>query len=310
MASLQIVKNTPPKLAFPNIVCDRELDSKLRNVPLFQLMNKSTNTAVIGPPGSGKSTLVQSMLKTKKLFWRVFDTILVFIPESSRKSCKDSIMDGLPEDQIISQLTEETLLKAEAKAKANAAADPPKSTCIIFDDQQDAMTSSTRIRDALLRLMSNRRHNYCTIISILQSWKKLPKKCRAQLSDVFLFNISREDFDAIYREVINKSKHEWEQVMRYYHDLIHTESMKLQETNEVNKRPHHFLYLNTDTTRWFVDFNELITQQDKQENSMLDNCEKQAEDTKHLDDHLLAEKLSSQQTEMKAKHRQKRKREE
>lgn len=261
MTSLSCIHNKAPKLEFPTIVCDRELHKKLRDVPLFHLMNKSTNTAVIGPPGSGKSTLVQSMLKTKKLFWRVFDTIYVFIPESSKHSCKDSIMDGLPEEQIIHDLTEASLLKVEQKARKNALCDPPKSTCVIFDDQQDAMTSTTAIKGALLRMMSNRRHNNCTIISILQSWKKLPKKCRAQLSDVFLYNVSREDLQTIHREIINKSKQEWEMAVQHYHTLIHSESLELNRSGQVNKRPHHFLYVNTDTGRWFVDFTELVTTQ-------------------------------------------------
>ena len=65
---------------------------------MLQHLNNFGFTGVIGKPGSGKTSLVISMLTSKKenrVFRKVFDNVLLVMPTCSRESMKKNPFKNL-----------------------------------------------------------------------------------------------------------------------------------------------------------------------------------------------------------------------
>ena len=65
--SIEIVEHKHPKLKIPECLCDNELHPALNNYELLKLaFNKqSCATLIIGKPGQGKTTFVQSLFSNR-----------------------------------------------------------------------------------------------------------------------------------------------------------------------------------------------------------------------------------------------------
>lgn len=257
--NLTVVKHDTPKLNIPEILCDRPLHKKLNKIPLLSLMNKSFCAAVLGRPGSGKSSLVHGFLSTKSMFFQVFDTICLFMPPNSRKSFKESIYEGLGEDQVFDTLNSANLQKAWEKAQSNAKQKTPKNTLLIFDDVQQHFKGEAQ--QLLLNIQSNRRHNYTSIIFVCQSYKKLPRPNRLGLTDMFGYNLTKDDLEDVFNELVDKPRASWDLFVRYYRNLVESQSHNRDEhKNKTTKGDDErlFIYFNTDANRHFINWNEVI----------------------------------------------------
>ena len=110
---ITIKKNKEPTLKLPKFSVDGCLDERLNEWELQGLMNKSNFTLFLGRAGSGKTSLMTGLLGTKVKkggFKKIFHTIIVFMPSSSRSSMKDNFFEKyLPENQIYDDLNLENL---------------------------------------------------------------------------------------------------------------------------------------------------------------------------------------------------------
>ena len=109
MIQIHIKKNKKPLLPLCNFSCDTKLDAKLDEFDLTKFMNCHSVNLIIGKPGSGKTNLLFSLFKSKKLFRKVFDKIFLFQPSLSRASMKDKIFDNLADEQKFDELTSEEI---------------------------------------------------------------------------------------------------------------------------------------------------------------------------------------------------------
>lgn len=219
------------------------------------------------------------------------------MPKGSRASIKNSVFETLPEDQIFDELTLDTLKKADALSLKNAAEKPAKKTLFIFDDVQDAFKGKGKaLESELLRIQSNRRHQRLCILFLCQSYKKLPRLNRLQLSDFFAYNLSKDDMEDVYIELITKSQASWELFMRYYRSLIEQQSRNDEEDKENKKNKNNdkrpFVYFNVDSGRTFINFNEVVVEDQKDkmvfENTQLPNKKSKKRKTEE-DDTLQSE---------------------
>ena len=97
---LSIKKNNKPDLTICRMNCDNGLHKKLDEYDLTRFMNGHHTNLFIGKPRSGKTSLLYSLFKSKKLFKKVFQKIYLFQPSASRSSMTDNIFSVLPEEQI------------------------------------------------------------------------------------------------------------------------------------------------------------------------------------------------------------------
>jgi len=234
MIQMHIKKNKKPALPLCNFSCDSRLDPKLDEFDLTKFMNCHSVNLVIGKPGSGKTNLLFSLFKSKKLFRKVFDKVFLFQPSLSRASMKDKLFDNLPEEQKFDELSLENLQMVDDMLETDG------NNCIIMDDM-GAYLKDNATRKLLKEMVYNRRHKHLSIFFLVQTWFSVEKDLRKLFSNMFIFRVSKNELTNIFEEVIEQKKE------------IITDLSKL-----VYDVPYNFLFVNTDSGRMFKNFDEII----------------------------------------------------
>lgn len=244
---MKLKKHQEIKLKLPSFQVDTPLSPHLDEIPLLQLLNKSFACSFIGRAGSGKTSLMTGLLQTKHKFKKVFNKIYLFMPSYSRTSMKKCVFDCLPEDQIYNELNIETLSDVYNKISENTQED--KRSLIIFDDVQDAFKGECE--KLLLKIINNRRHLRTSLMIVAQSYKKISLDVRKALTNHFLFNLSKEDYNIIYDERIYTSKENWDTILKQY--------------RKSNNNKGNFLFLDPELQKIFINWDEVIFDDDDDE---------------------------------------------
>jgi GTPase SAR1 family protein len=226
-----------PKLDVCQMLCDGGLDKKLDMYDVTKFMNQHATNLLIGKPRSGKTSMLYSLFKSKKLFAKVFSTIYIFQPSASRGSMKDDIFSQLPEDQLFEVLTYDNLQSVLERIKS---APFEENSCIIFDDQTAYLKNKETLQ-MLKELIYNRRHLHTSIFFLVQTWYSVPKDIRKLFSNVFLFKTSKCEIETIFEEVIEQDKSIIPKLQKLVFDV-----------------PYNYLFINTDSQRLFRNFDEII----------------------------------------------------
>ena len=96
---ISIKKNLAPILPQCKFLCDGKLDQKLDEYELTKFFNCHSTTLFIGKPRSGKTSLLYSLFKSKKLLKQCFENIFLFQPTQSQASMRDKLFHQLHEDK-------------------------------------------------------------------------------------------------------------------------------------------------------------------------------------------------------------------
>jgi hypothetical protein len=230
---LTLKKNPKPDLPICQMLCDIKLHDKLDEYDLTKFMNCHSTNLLIGKQGSGKTNLLYSFFKSKKLMNRVYDKIILFQPASSRASMKDKLFDQLPDEQKFDEISLENLELAESEFDDG-------NNCIIFDDM-GAYLKDNEIKKKLKEMIMNRRHKHLTIYFLVQTWFSIEKDIRKLFSNIFVFKVGKKELENIFEEVIERPK-----------DLV------LPISKLVYDKPYQFLFINIDSGRLFKNFDEII----------------------------------------------------
>ena len=230
---LTIKENEVPKIRKCKMLCDTKLDEKLENYELTKYLNKHQSSIIIGVPGSGKTSLLYTLFKSKPLLKGVYDKVFIIQPPSSRNSMSDDIFSKLPPEQVFDDLDLETLEKIDANLHEG-------SNCLIMDDVT-ASLKDNEIRKKMRQLMYNRRHKHLSIFFLVQSYKSIHKDIRKIFNNIFAFRCSKCEFEDIFDEVIESKK-------QYLDDIIQM----------VYDKPHEFLFINLETQNMFKGFHSLV----------------------------------------------------
>jgi ABC-type dipeptide/oligopeptide/nickel transport system ATPase component len=220
------------------MLCDKQLHPKLDNYELTKFLNKHSTNLIVGKPGSGKTSMIYSFMKSKKLLAKVYDKIYLFQPEQSRASMKDKLFDQLPEDQKFDELNVENL----EYIKDNL--DEDENIAILFDDQ-GAYLKNKDIKKTLKEFIMNRRHYHISIYFLVQTWYSIEKDIRKLFSNLFIFKCSRHEMLNITSEMIEQHNDKINEIVKIVYD-----------------KPHNFLFINVDSQRMFKCFDELIFHDD------------------------------------------------
>ncbi len=236
---IEIKRNRKPDLPVCDMICDKEIHPKLNKFELTKFLNCHSTTLICGVPGSGKTNLMYSFLKSKHILKKCYDKIFLFQPSESRASMKDKLFDDLPEDQKFDDLTLENLQDVDENL------DDEGNNCIIFDDM-GAYLKDNEIKKLLKSMIMNRRHKHVSIFFLTQTYYSIEKDMRRLFSNIFLFRVSKNELLNVFDELVESKK-------EYAGDII-----KL-----VYDRPHKYLFINVSTQRMFSGFDELLFDRNK-----------------------------------------------
>ena len=103
------------------------------------------------------------------------------------------------------------------------------------------------VEKLLKELVFNRRHLRTSIFFLCQTYISVPKDLRKLFSNLFIFRVNKNELKLIFEEQIE-------------------DKTKVNLISEITKlvfdRPFQFLFINTDTQRFFKNFDELLFKDD------------------------------------------------
>jgi hypothetical protein len=234
------------EVANPNQTLFKPIKEKM-DIYILDIINENISRrngmvyVLTGSGGSGKSSLLLNMFKSKNFYRNKFHHIHYFCPQSSFLSVAqhpfekhDKVYHELTVSilqDIYSQLSgikEKFAEKKEKKKKAYEDDDSdseeedkePQYSCIIIDDFADTLKDKS-IALFLSKIIIKARHLCCSFIFTLQSYYYMPKILRKQVTyttifkpknyaewaslSVELFNLSKEDGLKVYNYVFDEN---------------------------------------------------------------------------------------------------------
>lgn len=193
-----------------------------------------------GSGGSGKSSMMLSMFKSKNYYRSIFDNIYYFCPESSFSSVQNHPFKK--HDKIYHELNVDVLQQVYAELnskKSDATKEKEKKvqvyedevleesddekeieySCIIIDDYADVL-KDIDIQKQLSKMMIKSRHICCAFIITVQSYLYYPKILRKQLTNISIFKPKNvEEFVSISKELLNMNKDDALTLFNYCFDV-------------------------------------------------------------------------------------------
>ena len=222
----------------PEFKCDNIISDKIKE----PLPNKAFACAFIGAAGSGKTSLMVNFLTQDTMYARKFDHIHLFAPKSSMGSLKEDIWENHPSDKIHNELTVSALMELFTKTKLRAAVKPKAETTLIVIDDMAVRLKDKGVESKLREIIFNRRHNYTSMIILIQSYKAMPLDLRKSLSHFYLWKPrNKKETEAIFEELMFVPKDLSERIMQY-----------------TFKEKHDFLMGDCGTGELYRNFNLLI----------------------------------------------------
>jgi len=154
---------------------------------------------------------------------------------------KDCPFHDIPDDQQFEHVTMDAL--EHVYDQLLEMKEEKKRALIIMDDCQSQLKMH-EVETRLLHIIANRRHLGASLMIVAQNYNKIPKNIRITATDIFIFNPSPPELDAMGSEIIEVGKKQFESVMQYYR--------RKRKEDE-----HSFLYIH-DKATFFVNYDEVV----------------------------------------------------
>ena len=192
-----------------------------------------------GSGGSGKTSLLLNMFKTKQLYRKKFHNIFYICPSSSFSSvAKHPFIDH---ENVYHELTYSVLENIYNELiELKETEKKPIYSLIIIDDYADAMKDPSILK-ILNRMIIKARHINCCFFFTLQSYYYFPKILRKQITYITLFKPKNiEEFYSIAKELFNMNQDDALKLYDYVFDV-----------------PYSHLDVDTVTNTYYKNFNLL-----------------------------------------------------
>jgi GTPase SAR1 family protein len=236
--SIVEIKNT----TFPNQAPVKEkMDIYVPKITAENIPKRNGSIYVLcGSGGSGKTSLMLNMFKTKLLYRKKFHNIYYICPTTSFLSVeKHPFQDH---ENVYHELTYSVLEDIyneliELKEKEKK----PVYSLIIIDDYADAMKDSSILK-ILSRMIIKARHINCCFFFTLQSYYYFPKILRKQITYITLFKPKNiEEFYSIAKELFNMNQ---DDALKLYDYVFDANYNHLDIDTVTNKYYKNFNLLN------------------------------------------------------------------
>lgn len=193
-----------------------------------------------GSGGSGKTSLLLNMMKSKQLYRKKFHKIFYICPTVSFLSVKDHPFDG--HDNVFHELTSSILIDIYTELQElKESHKKPIYSLIIIDDMASSLKDNN-IALALNKMIIKARHINCSFMFTLQSYFYFPKQLRKQITYITLFKSKNiEEWYSIANELFNLNKDDALTLYDYVYDA-----------------PYNHLDYDTVTNTYYKNFNKLI----------------------------------------------------
>jgi DNA replication protein DnaC len=239
---MKIKENEKIDLRTPRFVVDRAINDELEKYDVFKHLNRSSATAFVGTSGSGKTSLMYSLLMntSPKIWKKQFENIIVVMPRASRNSLQNNIFDKyLQPDALYDDLSEEAIDKITVMITNNAEED--SNSLLILDDVASAL-KNPYITKKLQHLVYAYRHYRLNILILVQTLKTIPLSIRKNLTNLVVFHKPRLS--------------EWEAITHEFLELHKDDAEKLY--NIAFDKKYGWIFVNLSSGKIYKEFDEII----------------------------------------------------
>lgn len=221
----EIEYEKPIVISKHNFSCDDEDKTIPEPLP-----RKSFSMLIIGKPGSGKTTLILSLLcKQGKCLNKKFDRVYIWSP--SLITMESDPFELIPDEQKFEEATVDNIQEVLDEIK-----DTGEKVLFVFDDVIADLRGKGKgaTENLLQKIFFNRRHlsgagGSVSIIATSQSYNKIDPKLRKTASHIIFYkNLHKRETESLFDEVILLPKKEYIDTLRF-----------------VFSKKHDFLYIDT-----------------------------------------------------------------
>lgn len=198
----------------------------------IEMLPDSFTGLIVGKPSSGKSTLIENLLKNKNGLYKKFDLVLFLSPRpvARLELLSDRWENSLNLTWVHNKITEEKEIR------------PIEKVLVVIDDLVADLKAGER-NPELLSFFNNRRKWYdveteISIIVTTQKFTLLPSVFRSQIQFLIFFNIPPEDFKVITTQQMYNTP----------------PAFKMNMTTHFRKSRHNFIYINFENYGVFLNF--------------------------------------------------------
>lgn len=212
-------------------------ESTLLNVE-ESFLQKTFCLALVGPPGSGKTTLIEGLLFQERLYFKKFHRILFIAP------IKPLFVDVNEENWWPTIKMAWLLQKIEEESEKGVLERKTRHILIILDDVISYLKTQQN-DDQLVALFYNRRHFkpmvHIHFLITTQKWNMLPCKIRAVLTGAMVFPLTAIEWKNLKNE-------------------LPFENLKAIEKNLplLWSAPNDFIFFNFFNKKVFAQFDEIL----------------------------------------------------
>jgi ABC-type dipeptide/oligopeptide/nickel transport system ATPase component len=177
--------------------------------------------AMIGSGGSGKSSLLLSMFKSKSYYRSKFDNIWLFVPQSSYMSVVKHPFQDHP--QVMHELTVEHLNNIydtlnSIKEDCIDNDDPMETSLIIIDDMANILKDNVLVQVLNKMIIKSRHLSVCWIFT-LQSYNLMNLTIRKQFTNLSVFKPkNNKEWEVLVAELINMNRENASRLYDYVFD--------------------------------------------------------------------------------------------
>ena len=201
---IRIKKSEKLAIKPPEFLCDYCLTEHLKQYPQWSNLNKFNTTAIIGKPGTGKTSTLISILSQKgdnKIYHKVFDFVYIIMPSQSRASLAKNIFEKHNPSRLFDDLTLENLQRIYDAIEENST--NKKTSLVVYDDVTSNLKNK-EIQSLLKKMSYNRRHLKLVQMFLIQSWIAVPLTIRKLFSNLIIFKPAKLEWLKICEETIEQ----------------------------------------------------------------------------------------------------------
>lgn len=240
---MRILQKKSLNLQAPRFLVDKPLNQEVEKFDVMSHLNRSSATAIVGTSGSGKTSLLYSLLTHRKPnIWRKqFESIIVVMPRASRNSLKNNIFDKFIEPECLFD-TLDDLSMDYIVARTSDNSEQGLHTLIVLDDVASALKDA-EVAKKLQHLVYAYRHYRANIVVLVQTLRTIPLSIRKNLSNVIVFHKPRlVEWEAVVSEFLELEKEPAKQLYTVLFQNKYDWALINLQTGKVYKKFDEVLY--------------------------------------------------------------------
>ena len=235
MKFTEIINESAPHLKMPHFIIDHNVKIVEKPFP-----SVASYIVFVGKSRSGKSSLITSLLKNRRLYRNAFHNVIIVIPKHSFHSMseRDNPFLALDKEKIYHDLNINVLETIYFQIMGYA--ENEEDTLLLIDDYASELKNGDILK-LLNTFVNNRRHLRLSVWMSVQTYKSIPLSNRKTINMLILFKcMNKAEIKAIWEEMTFLQKDDFFNLLEF-----------------VFQKPYDYLVLDRDNNEYYRKFNKI-----------------------------------------------------